>query len=107
MDQIASAAPFLCGGKIDSSRACEPGTIGPDTRPCSTRKTTSVDRLQAAPHRNEASVNSSTDATNTRTTPKRSISQPVSGTEMPFATANEVITQVPWSVETPRLPAIV
>jgi hypothetical protein len=35
------------------------------------------------------------------------MSQPVSGTEMPFATANEVITHVPWFGLTPRLPAIV
>ena len=95
IDQIASAAPLRCGGKIDSSSACDPGTIGPDTTPCNMRKTTSEDRLQAMPQRNEASVNISTDATNTRTTPKRCISQPVSGTEMPFATANEVMTQVP------------
>ena len=107
IDQIASAVPFLCGGKIDISSACEPGIIGPDTAPCSTRNMISEPRLQAMPHRNEAMVNASTDSTNTRTTPKRCISQPVSGTEMPLATANEVITQVPWSVDTPRLPEIV
>ncbi len=32
---------------------------------------------------------------NSRTCPKRRVSQPVSGTEMALATANEVITQVP------------
>ena len=47
------------------------------------------------PHRNEASVNSRIESTKVRTTPKRCISQPVSGTETPLATANEVMTQVP------------
>jgi hypothetical protein len=31
----------------------------------------------------------------------------VSGTDMPLATANEVMTQVPWLELTPKLPAIV
>jgi len=35
------------------------------------------------------------------------MSQPVSGTETPFATANDVMTQVPWSELTPRSPLIV
>src|ERR1700755_1982506 len=35
------------------------------------------------------------------------MNQAVSGTETPLATAKAVITQVPWLVETPRLPAIV
>jgi len=38
---------------------------------------------------------STTAPVNSFTWPKRRVSQPVSGTEMPFATANEVITQVP------------
>ncbi len=37
----------------------------------------------------------------------RSVSQPVSGTEIAFATANDVMTQVPWSDDTPRSPEIV
>src|SRR3546814_7060978 len=76
IDQIASATPFFAGGNSDSSRACEPGIIGPDTAPCSTRNAISDGRLQATPHRNDANVNSSTEITNTRTTPKRCISQP-------------------------------
>src|ERR1044071_2945349 len=95
IDQIASAAPLRCGGKIVSSSDCAPGTIGPETSPCRIRKTTSEARLHDAPHRNDATVNISTEATNTLTTPKRCMSQPVSGTEIPFATANEVMTQVP------------
>src|SRR5580692_10689549 len=35
------------------------------------------------------------------------MSQPVNGTETPFATANDVMTQVPWSELTPRSPLIV
>src|SRR3984957_5265809 len=35
------------------------------------------------------------------------MSQPVSGTETPLATANDVMTQVPWSELTPRSPLIV
>ncbi len=60
----------------------------------------------ASPHRSEASTNKTTVARNSRTLPKRCDSQPVSGTEIAFATANEVITQVPWLGETPRSPAI-
>ena len=39
------------------SSACEPGIIGPDTAPCSTRKTISDGRFQAMPHRSDATVN--------------------------------------------------
>src|SRR5215472_11989932 len=34
------------------------------------------------------------------------VSQPVSGSEMAFATAKDVITHVPWSGETARSPEI-
>src|SRR5215469_15059022 len=60
----------------------------------------------ARPHRSEATTNSTTVARNSFTLPNRCDSQPVSGTEIAFATANEVITQVPWLGETPRSPAI-
>src|SRR5580658_4594263 len=69
IDQMASARPRLAGGKIDSSKACEPGIIGPDTAPCRTRKISSDGRSQAAPQRNEARVNSTTEATKVLTTP--------------------------------------
>src|SRR3546814_21080086 len=92
IDQIASATPFFASGNSDSSRACEPGIIGPDTAPCSTRNAISDGRLQATPHRNDANVNSSTEITNTRTTPKRCISTPVNGTDMPLATPTNVNT---------------
>jgi hypothetical protein len=52
-------------------------------------------------------VNRITETTKVRTTPKRPISQPVSGTVTPLATAKAVITQVELSELTPRLPAMV
>src|SRR4051812_36779900 len=60
----------------------------------------------AMPQRNEATTKSAIVARKRRTWPKRSVSQPVSGTEMAFATANEVMIQVPWFGDTPRSPAI-
>src|SRR5437868_9008036 len=62
--------------------------------------------LGASPHSHDAITNSSTLATNRRTCPKRCVSQPVSGTEMALATANEVMTQVPCAGLTPMSPAI-
>jgi hypothetical protein len=51
-------------------------------------------------------VNSATEAVKVVTTPKRRISQPVSGTVTPLATAKAVITQVAVLLS-PRLPAMV
>src|SRR5580765_4021893 len=62
--------------------------------------------LGASPHSHDAITNSSTLIVNRRTWPKRCVSQPVSGTEIAFATANEVMTQVPWDGLTPRSPEI-
>src|ERR1700759_2332765 len=95
IDQMSSAVPRLSGGKIEISSAWEPGIIGPETPPWSTRKKISEGRLQATPQRNEAMVKASTENTKVRTPPKRPISQPVSGTPMPLATAKEVMIQVP------------
>src|SRR5580698_5911250 len=89
------------------SSAWLPGIMGPDTAPCRTRNIISDGRLHARPQSREATVNNATDMTKVRTTPNRCINQPVSGTDTPLATANDVITQVPWSELTPRLPAIV
>ena len=44
---------------------------------------------------------------NSFTSPKRRLNQPVSGRAMALLTANEVITQVPCSELTPRLPEMV
>ena len=62
--------------------------------------------LGASPHSHEATTKSRMLATKSRTGPKRWVIQPVSGTEMALATANEVITQVPCAGLTPRLPAM-
>ena len=71
-----------------------------------TRNRISISNEGARPHSQELSTNSSTEPMNSRTAPKRWVSQPVSGTEMALATAKLVMTQVPWLGETPRSPAI-
>src|SRR5205823_12268663 len=81
-------------------------SIGPANYPCTTRKKTSIGNEISRPQRSEARTKSAVVARNRRTWPKRSVSQPVSGTEMAFATANEVMIQVPWFGDTPRSPAI-
>src|SRR5258706_5295342 len=63
--------------------------------------------LGASPHSHDAITNSSTLAVNRRTCPKRCVSQPVSGTEIAFATAKDVMTQVPCAGLTPMSPAMV
>src|ERR1700682_6546017 len=106
-DQMASAVWRLAGPNTSIRSAWLPGIMGPDTAPCSTRNAIKDGRLQANPHSRDAMVNSTTDMTKVRTTPKRCMSHPVSGTDTPLATANEVITHVPWSELTPKLPAMV
>lgn len=59
------------------------------------------------PQRNEARTNRMVAHRNSFTSPKRRLNQPVSGSAMALLTANEVITQVPCSELTPRLPEIV
>ena len=95
IDQMPSALPARSGGWLASSRVCDSGIIGPATSPCRTRKATSHSSDGAMPHSHDASVNSSTLATNSRTCPKRAASQPVSGTEMAVAMPKPVITRVP------------
>src|SRR5258706_15939182 len=58
----------------------------------------------ASAHKNDATTNNRVDAMNRRTWPYRTVSQPVSGSEIALATANEVITHVPWSADTARSP---
>ena len=60
----------------------------------------------ARPHNHDAITNRITLAVNSRTCPKRWVSQPVSGTEIAFATANDVMTQVPCVGLTPMSPEI-
>src|SRR6201996_7319887 len=59
------------------------------------------------PHSHDASTNIRIAPTNSFTWPMRCVSQPVSGIETALAAANTVITHVPSSTETPRLPEIV
>ena len=106
MPHRASAVPASARGKLDSSRVCDSGIIGPATRPCSTRKNTSISSDVAKPHSQEVMTNSSTLMLNRRTAPKRCVSHPVSGTEMALATPKLVMTQVPWPGLTPRSPAM-
>src|SRR5471030_3005905 len=83
------------------------GYNGPATRPCSTRKPISSGIEVEIPQRNEASTNRMVAHKNSFTSPKRRLNQPVSGKAMALDTANDVITQVPCSELTPRLPEIV
>src|SRR5271156_2412973 len=69
MDQIASARPRRKGGKIDSSSACEPGIIGPETPPCRMRNASRDGRSRAMPHRKEAAVNNAPEPGKVFTTP--------------------------------------
>src|SRR5690606_31007618 len=62
--------------------------------------------LGASPHNADAMMNRMIDDTNSFTGPKRIVSQPVSGTEIAFDTANDVMTQVPCCGDTPRSPEI-
>src|SRR6476661_1319204 len=71
-----------------------------------TRNTISDSMFGARPHSHDAITNSRMLPVKSRTWPKRWVSQPVSGTEIALATANEVMTQVPCDGLTPRSPEI-
>ena len=60
----------------------------------------------ARPHSHDAITNSRMLPVKSRTWPKRWVSQPVSGTEIALATANDVMTQVPCVGLTPMSPEI-
>ena len=104
MPHNANAMELLAGGYVDSSSACDSGIIGPATAPWMIRAVISMPMLGASPHAHDDSTNKMIDVMNRRTCPKRCVSQPVSGTEMALATANEVMTHVPWFGATPRSP---
>src|ERR1700676_1665060 len=95
IDHMESAIGAFALGNLASSRVCESGIIGPATAPCNTRAASRKGNVGASPHSHEASTNSTMDVMNRRTWPKRCVSQPVSGTEIALATANDVITHVP------------
>src|SRR6185437_3584667 len=59
------------------------------------------------PHSQDAITNIRIAPTNSFTWPMRCVSQPVSGIDTALAASNTVITHVPSSTETPRLPEMV
>ena len=59
--------------------------MGPDTRPCRMRPTTSIVMLLDSPHNAENTTNNVPETVNVRTSPKRRPSQPVSGCMMAAA----------------------
>ena len=87
IDQRASANPERSRGKVASSSACDSGTIGPATSPCSTRQAISVSIFGASAHSHDAMVNSRIEVVISRTCPKHVVSQPVSGIAIALATA--------------------
>jgi hypothetical protein len=89
-----------------NNSVCDNGIIGPPHTPCMIRPNTSMPSELANPHTSEKTPNMPMQAVNTRTAPKRAASQPVSGTKIASATAYDVITQVPWLLLIPRLPAM-
>src|SRR5579862_8016094 len=81
--------------------------MGPEAIPCRTRKKINMGKLVDKPQNMEVMVNKKVESTNKRTSPKRRANQPVMGNIMAWLTANEVMTQVPWSALTAILPAMV
>src|SRR6201996_1519715 len=59
------------------------------------------------PHSHDASTNIRIAPTNSFTWPMRCVNQPVNGIDTAFDAANTVMTHVPSSTETPRLPEMV
>src|SRR5476651_1449343 len=107
MAHSASACELFSFGYEPSRMACESGISGPATAPCRIRAPSSTGRLGARPHNHEDMTNNRIAHTNSFTCPTRCVSQPVSGIDMALAAANRVMTHVPSSTETPRLPEIV
>src|ERR1700730_2685226 len=80
---------------------------GPATTPCTIRATRSVVRFGEIPHAQEEREKSRIAATKSLIVPTRVVSHPVSGIATALAAENNVMTQVPSSTDTPRLPDIV
>jgi hypothetical protein len=72
---------------MDISKVDDSGMSGPPVRPCAIRNSTSHARLPESPHRMEQITKATTQVVNSRTSPKRRASQPVSGTVIASATA--------------------
>src|SRR5580692_2307327 len=107
MAHSESAVDDFSLGYEPSRIACESGIRGPATAPWNTRATSRIGSVGAMPHNHEASTNIRIAPTNSLICPMRWVSQPVSGIETALAAANTVMTHVPSSTETPRLPEIV
>jgi hypothetical protein len=93
----------------DMSRAESLATAESTDRPprlaASARRAGSAGRRDAAQPRRQHERRIA--QTNSLIWPTRCVSQPVSGIDIALAAANSVITQVPSSTDTPRLPAMV
>src|SRR5690606_11946464 len=63
--------------------------------------------LWEMPHSRDATTKARVAHWNRRTSPKRRLREPVSGSAIALLTANEVITQVAWLALAPRLPEMV
>src|SRR5579864_940459 len=107
MAHSESAVDDFSLGYEPSRIACESGISGPATAPWNIRATSRIGSVGAMPHNHEASTNIRIAPTNSLTWPMRCVSQPVSGIETALAAANTVMTHVPSSTETPRLPEMV
>src|SRR4030095_9129593 len=77
---------------------CESGCSAPPVAPWMTRKITSIARLGAMPHRNDATVNPKVDIMSRRLRPNLAASQPVIGRMMALATRYDVSAHVASSV---------
>src|SRR5215469_6702293 len=102
----SASEDFALGHELSRS-AWDIGISGPATAPCTTRANSSIGSDGAIPHSHDAMTNNRIEPTNRRTWPSRWVSQPVKGMDTEFAAANTVMTHVPSSTDTPRLPEMV
>ena len=82
----AIAEPWRSLGLMSSRKVCDSGTIAAPNRPCSTRKSTMLSRLQETPHSIDITVKPTTVVRNSSLRPNRSASQPVTGVMIAAAT---------------------
>jgi hypothetical protein len=85
--QIAAAMARFSGGNTRIIKVCVSGISGAPQSPWPMRHATSMPSVGESPHNSENVPKPSIASMNTRTVPKRSASQPVSGTQMASATA--------------------
>jgi hypothetical protein len=104
MPQTAMAIPRCLAGNVSIIVACDSGTSGPPASPCRKRAATITARLGAAPAAAEVTVKATVAMMKRRLRPSRSVSHPVIGRLMAFATRNDVSTHVISSTPADRLP---